>query len=204
MTKFINKADQTARTWRFWLLGRAMPRKVNLWLMTVLTLALLPISVSATVITYAPSFLGGSQWQYDYTVAAAASDPTIDEFTIFFDPTLYANLVAAATPSGWDPLVIQPDTSIPADGYFDALALVAGISPGTSQGGFAVSFDFLGNGTPGLQSFDIVDPNTFATLSSGFTSIASSSSTVPEPNTLALVCLALALLLIFRNRFSKT
>lgn len=179
-----------------------MHRKVTLWLMTVLSLALLPISVSAAVISYTPSFLGGNQWTYDYTVAAAAGDPTIDEFTIYFDYTLYENLTAAVSPSGWDPLVIQPDTS-PSDGFFDALALVAGISPGDSLGGFAVSFDFLGTGTPGAQSFDIVDPNTFETLSSGFTSIASSNTSVPEPNTLALMVLALVLLLTFRSRFSK-
>ena len=180
-----------------------MHRKATIWLMKVLSLALLPISASATVITYTPSFLGGNQWQYDYTVASAAGDPTIDEFTIYFDPALYTNLATAATPSGWDPLVIQPDTSIPADGFFDELALVAGISPGDSLGGFAVSFDFLGTGAPGAQSYDIVDPNTFDTLSSGFTSTASSIPTVPEPNTLALMGLALTMLLIFRSRISK-
>lgn len=56
-------------------------RRVTLWLITILTLALLPFGAAATVITYIPSLLGGNQWRYDFTVAFAVSDPTIDELT---------------------------------------------------------------------------------------------------------------------------
>jgi hypothetical protein len=204
MTIIISKADQTSSVRHFWLMVTTMHHKVAICLMTVLTLALLPLSASAAVITFTSSFLGGNQWQYNYTVAADSGGPSIDEFTIYFDPSTFANLAATASPQGWDPLVIQPDTAIPADGYFDSLALISGISPGTSLGGFSVSFDFLGLGTPGYQRFDIVDPNSFETLSTGFTSVAPVISAVPEPNILTLMSLGLAFLLIFRSRISKT
>lgn len=175
--------------------------------MAVLSLASLPFSGSAAVISsFTPSFVGGSQWKYDYTITVPAGEPSVDEFTIFFAPTFYSNLAVAATPLGWAPLVIQPNTAIPADGFFDALALGVGIGPGASQGGFTVSFDFSGAGTPGAQRFDIVDPNTFSTLQTGFTSAAAvtAPSVVPEPNTLTLIGIALALLFSFRSRFPQT
>jgi len=39
--------------------------------------------------------------------------------------------------------------------------------------GFAVSFDWLGEGEPGAQFYEIIDPDTFETINSGWT--------VPEP-----------------------
>lgn len=143
---------------------------------------------------------------YAYSVTVALGEPRVEEFTIFFDSTLYQNLVVSAAPQDWDPLVIQPDSGIPSNGFFDALALIDGISPATSLGGFAVLFDFLGTGSPGAQRFDIVDPTTFVTLQTGFTSAASvvpPTSDVSEPSALALAGLALALLLGFRSRFTS-
>jgi hypothetical protein len=154
---------------------------------------------SAAVITYELTPEAGNRWTYQYTVSAAASDPAIEEFTIFFDPALYANLLRVLAPSGWDALVIEPDPGLPADGFFDALALVAGIAPGSSLGGFAVSFDFLGNGRPGVQGFDIVDPVTFGTISSGITELERAID-LPEPGTAWLLAVPLLLLLRSRSR----
>lgn len=154
---------------------------------------------SAAVITYELTPEAGNRWTYQYMVSAAAADPVIEEFTIFFDPALYANLQLVSAPPGWDALVIQPDQGLPADGFFDALALAAGLAPGSSQGGFAVSFDFLGNGRPGAQNFDIVDPLTFATLSSGATRLEGATD-LPEPATAWLVGAPLLLLLLLRSR----
>lgn|GEM_PF-440755 len=206
LNKVFPQLEMTIHRWVYmWAL---IQRRMVLCIAMIFWLTILPISGSAAVISFTPSLLGGNQWKYDYTVAAAVADPTTDEFTIFFDPTRYANLVVTAAPLGWDALVIQPDAGIPADGFFDALALVVGIGTGTSLGGFAVSFDFLATGTPGVQRFDIVDPNTFASVSSGFTTAAvitpdPPTSNVPEPNTLALAGLALALLLDFRRQFPR-
>lgn len=182
-------------------------RKIIRGLLAIFWIALFPINGSAATIHYTPTFIGGVQWKYEYVVTTALGDPNVDEFSIFFDPALHANLSVATTPLGWDSLVIQPDTVIPADGLLDALALASGISAGTSLGGFAVLFDFLGTGTPGTQPFDIVDPTTFATIQTGFTSVAAvvpPTSDVPEPSALLLTGLAIALLLGFRSRFATS
>ena len=104
----------------------------------------------------------------------------IEEFTIWFDMDLFENLGVAVAPAGWDPLIIEPDPDIPPagdDGFYDALALVAGIAPSVSLAGFSVQFDYLGIGTPGDQFFEIINPTTFSTLDDGFTQ----SAVVPIP-----------------------
>lgn len=178
-------------------------RSFGAHLIALLWLVLLPMGSSAAVVTFTPTMITGSRWMYEYTVSATSGDPTIEEFTIYFDPVRYSDLAIASSPPGWDPLVISPDTSIPADGFFDALALIVGISPGTAQDGFAVSFNFLGVGTPGAQRFEIVDRTTFLTLGTGLTSeaiITPSPSGIPEPNSSVLAGLAFAFILIFHRR----
>lgn len=142
------------------------------------------LPVWATTVTYDLANISGNTWEYTYSVSNDTLAQDIEEFTIFFDLALYENLVATATPAGWDPLVIQPDPGLPDDGFYDALALTvaAGIAPGGALSGFGVQFDFLGVGTPGAQPFDIVDPLTFNTLDSGTTQLAS----VPVPAALWL------------------
>ena len=140
---------------------------------TILVTSLLfgGFTARATTVFYEASNISGNTWEYSYTVNNDMLTVDIEEFTIFFDVGLYENLVATSTPVDWDPLVIQPDPFIPDDGFYDALALAAGISPGNSLGGFGVQFDYLGAGTPGVQGFDIVDPFTFDVLDSGFTQV---------------------------------
>jgi hypothetical protein len=167
-----------------------MGKLLSRLILTALLIGMLPISAWAAVISSTAFHLSGNQWTYEYTVSASAAGPTIDEFTIFFDPTLFQNLSVAASPPGWDSLVVQPDPALPSDGFFDSLALVAGLAPGSSLGGFRVTFDFLGAGAPPAQRFDIVDPATFASLDSGMTAPAAS---VPEPSSLMLSLLALVL-----------
>ncbi|KGF79127.1 hypothetical protein IA69_26215 [Massilia sp. JS1662] len=166
---------------------------------TLVLLCLLPLSSFAATISYSVQQLSGNRWTYGYELTAQPSDSEIREFTIFFDRNLFSNLQVVATPAQWDSLVVQPDQALASNGFFDALALGAGLVPGDSLGGFAIAFDFLGTGTPGAQSFDIVDPDTFETLSSGRTS----SSTppphdLPEPAPFMLMALPIAALLARR------
>lgn len=134
-------------------------------------------SAQATTITADVIHVGGSTWEYTYSVSNDSLSNDIDEFTIFFDLNLFENLVDTSTPEGWDPLIIQPDPALPDDGFYDVLALTAGIAPGGTLGGFGVQFDFQGTGTPGTQTFYIVDPSTFAILDSGLTQVTA----VPVP-----------------------
>jgi hypothetical protein len=156
---------------------------------------LLANGASAAAITYTATSQGGNRWQYEYFVASEPGAGTIAEFTVHFALGSYANLLVAGSPAGWDSLVVQPDAAIPDDGYFDALALAAGIAPGAGLGGFAVSFDYLGAGTPGPQAFDIVDPATFASIAPGTT------TAVPAPP--AGWLLATAVAIAVRRRRSR-
>ena len=158
--------------------------------------ALLANSAAAATIAYTATDQGSGRWRYDYVVANAAADSPIEEFTVYFALGAYANLAVVLPPSAnWDSLVAEPDADIPDGGYFDALALAAGIAPGASLGGFAVTFDYLAAGTPGAQSFEIVDPHTFVVLSSGTT------TAVPVPATGWL--LATALPLVWRRGWRR-
>ncbi len=132
---------------------------------------------SASTVSYDVTNISGNTWEYTYTVSNDTLAVDIEEFTIFFDYTAYENLALATAPTDWDPLAIQPSTTLPDDGFYDALALSGGIAAGGSLGGFTVRFDYLLGGTPGSQAFDIIDPITFATLDSGQTVLAA----VPVP-----------------------
>lgn len=167
---------------------------------TITAAALSSVGASAAVITFSSDLLSGNQWRYDYDVTASSGGPIIEEFTIYFNPALYANLITASSPANWDSLVIQPEASIPADGFFDSLALAGGIAAGSTLGGFSLIFDYLGNGAPGSQDFEVVDPVTFESLSVGTTTrFIVEPGSVPEPGTLALYSLALGLLFFYKK-----
>lgn len=129
----------------------------------------IPVAGSATTVFFDVTNINGNTWEYTYNITNDTLRFDIEEFTIFFDPRFYENLNVTSTPINWDSLVIQPDLNIPDDGFYDAQALVAGISPEASFNGFGVQFDYLGTGAPSQQLFNIVDPNTFALLDFGMT-----------------------------------
>ena len=169
----------------------------------------LPLTAPAAIITFQLDSLHPTS-QLNYSVTAGANEK-INEFTIFFNPSLYKNLTVATSPTAWDSLVIQPDTGIPANGFFDSLNNGAGIQGGTTLDGFAVSFLYTGTGMPGSQDFEIVNPMTFATLSSGRTTAFEiapplspppqpPTTNVPEPATIGLIGLAAILLASQRKR----
>jgi hypothetical protein len=160
----------------------------------------------ATTITFEAtnlkdSVLGQDLWMYTYFVSDAKFGEE-DGFAIFFNQKLYDDLsISPKTPGApdWDPIIIQPDDTLPSDGYLDALALVTGPSL-TSP--FIVTFNWLGGAgmTPGVQRFEVyADLDTDHPIEKGLTRPA---RTVPEPSTLLLSGLGLALASRFRRRRS--
>jgi hypothetical protein len=140
----------------------------------------------AATVFYEATPLGGTAWRYDYAVANDGLGEALREFTVYFALGEYANLAVAGTPADWDALVAQPDADLPDDGFYDALALGAGIAPDGGLDGFSVTFDWLGAGAPGAQPFEVVDPETYATLVSGTT------AQIPLPGAAWLLGAALA------------
>lgn len=133
-------------------------------------------------IGYETTPIDGGRWQNSYNVMNISLSVPIEEFTIWFDYGLYANLnVETPKPlaDDWDEIVWQPETVLGDDGAYDAVAKGVGIKPQDGWvGKFIVSFDWLGEGEPGKQFYEIIDPVTLGTLDSGWT---------PEPGTVILL-----------------
>ncbi len=143
----------------------------------------------ASIINYTLTPLGGTNYRYDYTVTNDGSiTSTVSLFDISFDPALYdeLSLTDLSTAADWAIAIFGSGVGIPA--AFDAFATGAGIGVGQSLGGFAVSFSWLGGGSPGAQAFQIYDATTFDLLGEGVTTAA---SPVPVPGTLGLLSLGL-------------
>lgn len=139
-------------------------------------------SAQATKIESQFTQLAGPSWTVEFTVTNDGAVPSVSEFTVFFDETLYSNLSVIASPLTWDSIAIEPDPGIPATGYFDSLVIdpAGALSATQVQGGFKAGFTLLPGGKPGALRFSIVDGN-FQTIESGIT------SSVPEVGTLALL-----------------
>lgn len=144
----------------------------------------------SAVITFDATHLGGTQWRNNYSVTGTSGD-NLRELTIYFALNLYANLQSASAPGNWSAIAIQPDAALSSHGYYDALSLAGPAPDNTPLHGFSVTFDFLGGGAPGVQSFDIVSPDTFAVTGSGHTVPALA---VPEPASLQLWLAGLVML----------
>jgi hypothetical protein len=143
---------------------------------------------SMTWASFETQDLGSGQWQYTYTVAnnnltESGLPVAIKEFTLWFDPAIYSNLVVITTPlsTSWDSIVMQPESVLHDAGAYDALVKSGnlGILPGQIVKGFSVKFNWLGAGTPGPQPYEIVNPVTFKTIEAGMT--------IPEPATMLLL-----------------
>jgi hypothetical protein len=154
---------------------------------------------SMTRISYEAKDFSDGRWEYTYEttnldLSIDGQPVAIKEFTIWFDSGLYTNLVVttpAPLSNAWNEIVWQPEPVLQDPGAYDALALVSnpGIATGQSARGFSVSFEWLGQGTPGSQRYEIINPDTFETVDAGLT--------IPEPATLLL--LAVGGLLIRKN-----
>jgi hypothetical protein len=120
-------------------------------------------------LTYTATELSGSTWQYTYSITNSFLTTAVDEFTIFSPVGEYSNLKVISSPGTWNSIVVQPDPALPSAGFFDAVAVNSGLLAGKSQKGFTEQFTWLGKGTPGPQTFDIVNPKTFSTIFAGVT-----------------------------------
>ena len=143
-------------------------------------------------IFYQAENLGSGRWQYNYTLVNNSLSEGVNEFTIWFDYGLYEDM--AIEPGNisdkfWDEIVSEPlciPPFAPYNGIYDALVLQDGaVTAGQSVNGFTVSFNWLGDGTPMSQYFQIIDPDTFETIADGYT-ITEAISTVPLPGALIL------------------
>jgi len=135
-----------------------------------------------TQIRYDLTDLGPGRWEYTYEVSNINLAVPIEEFTIWFDYGLYQNLLITTPdpPAGnWDEIVWQPEPLLWDDGGYDAIARNHSIGVGENVHGFSVSFDWVGQGEPGPQHYEIVNPVTYNTIVSGYT--------VPEPLTVLLL-----------------
>ena len=164
-------------------------KKFQLLLLSALFWIISAHVVQATIISYDLVDLGLGSWEYTYTVDNNTLAAAIDEFSVYFDYGLYDNLAVTSPLLGWDELVVNPDLifGFPENGYYDAAMTGVGINPGEMKTGFSVSFDWLGQGTPGSQHFEIIDPNTFNILDQGQTQLLANNTVVPEPATMFML-----------------
>jgi hypothetical protein len=147
------------------------------------TALVLATSVQAIpIIQYSVSALPvpGNYFRYDYTVTNDGSlGVPISLFDIEFDTTLYNEAsLQPQSPADWTDLVLGSALGVPAAVEWEAI--VAGIASGETGTGFAVEFQWLGSDLPGVQSFLIYDPDTFAVLASGSTT-PRDQQPIPEP-----------------------
>jgi hypothetical protein len=157
-----------------------------------------------TGVEYQTINLGGSEWQYTYTLTGTALGAN-QAFTVFFDPTLTSNLgdtstdftnPSSAAATNWASFVLQGDSVLLSTGLYTALSL-------TGAGGntdiFTVTFDYLGTGAPGSQAFSVdqfdADGNHISNVETGQTTPFVSTAPVPEPGSALLLLLGAAVLL---------
>jgi hypothetical protein len=128
------------------------------------------------LVWYDVNDLGSGQWEYTYSVRNQGLEEPIEEFTIWFDFGLYENLTVT-TPdppsANWNEIIVQPEPYLHDDGFYDALALGAGIDISEMVTDFSVSFNWLGSDEPGPQHYEIINPATYETIADGWT--------IPEP-----------------------
>lgn len=163
----------------------------SLWAMGLTALTCLPSTGAEIGATFAHR--SGSTWAVDLSVTNDGIPAEITGFTVYFSEALFADLVVELSPGEWDSLAIQPDLALASPGFLDSLLFdpSAPLTLGQTQAGFRLLFTYLDSGAPPMLPYDIVD-TAFQVIVSGVS--VPPASPVPEPSTLLLGCLGLAIL----------
>jgi hypothetical protein len=162
------------------------------------------LSSHAVLITSDVSSLGGSSYQYDFSIENDDLAAGVEAFAIYFDYTLFESLTFLSSPSDWDTLIFDVDASLPDDGILDSLFLNAPLALGQTLSGFSVTVDWLGQGeATNALAFDVYDAFSFNTLFSSTTRAAPSGpiTEASAPGAFVLLFLGLAVLVLRKRRF---
>jgi hypothetical protein len=146
-------------------------------------------------INYTLTSLGGSLYQYNYTIVNNSLGSALAGLTLDFDGTFYSGVsVSSALSADWLAVILLqgPPGSDPTQ--YDAYTNGAGVAEGEQLTGLSIQFTWLGVGGPGGQAFHVYDPASFDRIYNGVTTTLADPPTggVPEPTSVALVLLALA------------
>lgn len=165
-------------------------------------------AVAATTIEYRATDLTDlvvdeDLWRYEYRVSGRSFFVDLG-FDVYFPVAggFQFEDLGQALPANadWDVFDLQPDAALPADGAYDALALVDAAS---LAGFFSIDFIWRGTGAPGSQPFEIFDastPGAFSILEAGRTVPLRDGGQVPTPGSLGLLLGGLAVMGALRRR----
>lgn len=149
--------------------------------------AAVPAFADSVSLNYTLTNVSGSEWEYTYSLTGSLSSG--DLLAVYF-PVATSSTISdpGGSSSNYTTSVLQPDSSIPADGEYDILTNSAITASGDT---FNVLFDYLGTGSPSVQDFALYD-SSFATIETGTTS-ASTTAVTPEPESWTLLALGLTM-----------
>ena len=165
-----------------------------------------PRPAQAGVIDYevfdAPDVVPGMDlWVYSYTLRGF--DFVRDQgFAIYFPSDLHESLSDRTSLVDWDSLIIQPDPSLDADGFFDALARVD--APSLADA-FLVEFVWLaGPGAqPGSQQYELYEMDAHGELAVIGGGQTQPRPDVPEPTVLFPVAIGVIAATARGRRFRR-
>ena len=132
---------------------------------------------------------GQDRWSYAYQLSGSFG--FFEGVNLLYPAANYADLdlTVPPDPGDWSSLLTQPDPVFPADGLLgiSAMALLSPIDVP-----FTLEFTWLGSGSPGEQSFEVLD-DSFNVVAVGRTTLPAQTG-LPEPGSLLLIGVALGLL----------
>ena len=150
----------------------------GVFICTALWLASFAASAGPVLLNYElVSLSDPGRFEYRYQIENGGLTAGVSWFSVDFDPSLYdaASLAISGSAAGWDAQILQPAFGLPAQ--LDVFTLGDVID--------------VGGGLPGVQHFQVWDPDTFDVRYEGAT-VTAGAQNLPEPATLALCLLALA------------